>query len=90
MEFEWNIFLGFNILQLSQEVKHLLLRLSETPEKFVGRIIFMSMFNDILVDQETVKKNASRMLNSFLYVQKDLEKDNRHSLVLVLKKVVFH
>ena len=26
-----------------------------------------------LVDQETMKKNASQMLNSFLYVQKDLE-----------------
>ena len=44
MEFEWNIFPGFNTLQLSQEVKILLLRLGETPEDFTGRIIFMSMF----------------------------------------------
>ena len=47
MEFEWNIFPGFNTLQLSQEVQELLLRLKETPENFTGRIIFMSMFNDI-------------------------------------------
>ena len=47
MEFEWNIFPGFNTLQLSQEVKELLLRLNETPENFTGRIIFMSMFNGI-------------------------------------------
>ena len=47
MEFEWNIFSGFNTLQLSQEVKHLLLRLGEIAENFTGRIIFMSMFNDI-------------------------------------------
>ena len=47
MEFEWSIFRGFNTLQLSQEVKELLLRLNETPENFTGRIIFMSMFNDI-------------------------------------------
>ena len=47
MEFEWNTFPGFNTLQLSQEVKHLLLRSGETPENFTGRIIFMSMFNDI-------------------------------------------
>ena len=47
MEFEWNIFPGFNTLQLSQEVKDLLLRLNETQENFTGRIIFMSMFNDI-------------------------------------------
>ena len=47
MDFEWNIFPGFNTLQLCQEVKSLLLRLGETPENFTGRIIFMSMFNDI-------------------------------------------
>ena len=47
MDFEWNIFPGFNTLQLSDEVKNLLYRLGETPENFTGRIIFMSMFNDI-------------------------------------------
>ena len=47
MEFEWNIFPGYNTLHLSQEVKSLLLRLDETPENLTGRIIFMSMFNDI-------------------------------------------
>ena len=47
MEFEWNIFPGFNTLQLSEEAKDLLLRLNETPENFTGRIIFISMFNDI-------------------------------------------
>ena len=36
-----------NTLQLSHEVQELLLRLNETPENFTGRIIFMSMFNDI-------------------------------------------
>ena len=40
-------FPGFNTLQLNEEVKHLLLRSDETPENFTGRIIFMSMFNDI-------------------------------------------
>ena len=47
MELEWNIFPGFNTLQLSEEVKSLLFRLRETPENFTGRILFMSMFNDI-------------------------------------------
>ena len=47
MEFECNIFPGFNTLQLNEEVKSLLYRLGETPEKFTGRILFMSMFNDI-------------------------------------------
>ena len=47
MEFEWNIFPGYNTLQLTEEVKSLLLRLDETPENFTGRIIFMLMLNDI-------------------------------------------
>ena len=47
MEFEWNIFPGFNTLQLCHKVQELLSRLSITPEQCTGRIIFMSMFNDI-------------------------------------------
>ena len=47
MEFEWNIFAGFNTLQLSEGVISFLHRLEETPENFTGRILFMSMFNDI-------------------------------------------
>ena len=33
-----------------------------------------------------MKKNASYMLDSFLYMQRDLEEDNGHSWVLVLLK----
>ena len=47
MEFEWNIFPGFDTLQLCGKFKDLLYRLGETPEKFTGRILFMSMINDI-------------------------------------------
>ena len=47
MEFEWTIFTGFTTLHLCHKVQELLLRLSVTPENFTGRIIFMSMFNDI-------------------------------------------
>ena len=46
-EFKWNIFPGFDTLQLYGKVKDLLSRLGETPETFTGRILFMSMFNDI-------------------------------------------
>ena len=47
MEFEWNIFPRFTTLLLCHKVQELLSRLSVTPEKFTGRIIFMSMFNKI-------------------------------------------
>ena len=47
MEFDGNIFLGFTTLQLCHKVQELLSRLSVTPGKLTGRIIFMSMFNHI-------------------------------------------
>ena len=46
-EFEWNIFPGFISLQLCGKVSDLLSDLEETPETFTGRILFMSIFNDI-------------------------------------------
>ena len=51
-EFEWNIFPGFTTLQLCSKVTDLLSRLRETPETFTGRILFMSMFNDISCDKK--------------------------------------
>ena len=79
MEFEW-IFPGFTTLQLCSKVQELLLRLSVPPEKFTGRIIFMSMFNDI---SRRVKDNeleciANATLASFLQ-KKDFQQDVGHS-----------
>ena len=47
MEFEWNNFLGFTTLQLVREVQKFMNKMGE-PEQFQGRIVFMSMFNDIV------------------------------------------
>ena len=58
MELEWNIFPGFNTLQLCDKVHELLSRLSITPEIFTGRIIFMSMFNDISWGSKDNKKEC--------------------------------
>ena len=58
MEFEWNILPGFTTLQLSHNVHELLLRLSVTPENFTGRIIFMSMFNDISWESKDNEKEC--------------------------------
>ena len=85
-KFEWNIFPGFHTLQLSDRGKSLLYRLRETPEKLTGRILFMSMFNDISVKQKTMKKNVWQTLDSYLYKQEDLVEDDGHSLVLVPKR----
>ena len=51
-EFEWNIFPGFTALQLCGKINDLLSRLGETPETFTGRILCMSMFNDISCDKK--------------------------------------
>ena len=58
MEFEWTIFPGCTTLQLYHKVQELLSRLSVTPEKFTGRIIFMSMFNDISWGSKDNKKEC--------------------------------
>ena len=57
-EFEWNIFPGFTTLQLCDKISDLLSSLGQTPESFTGRILFMSMFNDIFCDRYDNKVKA--------------------------------
>ena len=57
-EFEWNIFPGFTTLQLCGKVNDLLSDLGETPETFTGKILFMSMFNDISCDGKGNKEEC--------------------------------
>ena len=57
-EFEWNIFPGFTTLQLCGKVCDLLSDLGQTPETFTGRILFMSMFNDISCDRKGNKEEC--------------------------------
>ena len=61
-EFEWNIFSGFTSLQLRDKIINLLSSSGQSPETFTGRILFMSMFNDISCDRHDNKveclKNA--------------------------------
>ena len=71
----------------SHKVEEFLLRLSVKPEKITGRIIFVSMFNDISWgSKDNKKKNANQVLNSFLSMRRDLEQDNGHSLDLDQKR----
>ena len=49
-EFEWNIFPGFTSWQLCDRI-NLLSSIGQSPETFTGRILFMSMFNDISCDR---------------------------------------
>ena len=42
---------GFTTLQLCDKISDLLSSMGQTPESFTGRILFMSMFNDISCDR---------------------------------------
>ena len=62
-EFEWNIFSGFTTLQLCDKINDLLSNLGQTPEIFTGRILFMSMFNDISCDRKDNKDECQKKAN---------------------------
>ena len=57
-EFEWNIFPGFTSLQLCDKISDLLSSLGQSPETFTGRILFMSMFNDISCEKKGNKEEC--------------------------------
>ena len=59
-EFEWNIFPGFTTFQLCDKINDLLSNLGQTPETFTGRILFMSMFNDISCGRKGNKDECLR------------------------------
>ena len=63
-EFEWNIFPGFTTLQLCDKISDLLSYLGQTPATFTGRILFMSMFNDISCDRKDSKDECLRNAES--------------------------
>ena len=66
MEFEWNIFPGFTTLQLVQEDQKFMNKMGDASE-FRGRIIFLSMFNDIIWRNKDSEKEciANSTLVSF-------------------------
>ena len=52
MEFEWTIFPGFTALQILAEIQNTMTETQCELEQCQGRIIFMSMYNDIVWRQE--------------------------------------
>ena len=71
-EFEWNIIPGFDTLQLYGKVTDLLSKSGETPEKFRGRILFMSMFNDISCGTKDNERECLANVRSSLQMQGSL------------------
>ena len=50
MEFELKILPGFTTVGILNETQQMMGKLQREPENFTSRIIFMSMFNDIVWD----------------------------------------
>ena len=57
MEVEWKNFTGFTTLGFLSEIQKMMAEVKCDPEQFQGRIIFMSMFNDIVWGEEGNENN---------------------------------
>ena len=55
MELEWKIFPGFTTVGTLEDIQKYMTELQCEPEQFKGRIIFQSMYNDIVWREETQK-----------------------------------
>ena len=56
LQFEWKKFPGFATFQILAEIQRMMSSMNCNPEQFKGRIIFMSMYNDINGEIQTTKK----------------------------------
>ena len=56
MEFEWTNFPGFTTLQILAEIQTMMAEMKCEPEQFQGRIIFMSMYSDIVWREKETEK----------------------------------
>ena len=68
MEFEWKIFPGLTSMGILKEIQLMMRELQCEPENFTGRIIFMSMFNDIVWDQKgnnEICENNSKTIQKY-------------------------
>ena len=81
-ELEWNIFPGFDTLQLCGKVKDLL----EKHQKMSQEEFYSCRCSTTFpLEQKTMNKNVWHTLESYLCMQGGLVQDNGHSLVRVLR-----
>ena len=86
MEFEWKIFQGFTTAGILSEIQKMMTELKCAPEDFHGRIIFMSMFNDIVLDAKEMKNYVKIIQNELKSTFEDFLAVIGLSLDLVQKK----
>ena len=64
-ELEWKIFTGITSLGLLEKIQSLMTDLQCEPENFTGRIIFMSMYNDIARGAKETQKDVNTIHRQF-------------------------
>ena len=74
VEFEWKIFPEFTTVGILNQIQQMMGELQCEPENFTGRIIFMSMFNDIGWD---VKGNDELCINNSKTIKEYAERFSR-------------
>ena len=67
MEFEWKMFPGLSTIRILKQIQQMMTELQCEPENFIGRIIFMSMFNDTVWD---AKGNDESCVNNSKTIEK--------------------
>ena len=78
MEFEWKNFTGFSTFEILDEIQKMMTKSKCEPEQFKGRIIFMSMYNDIDWNKRGNRKTVLRILTDLLSMLEDSRKDIGH------------
>ena len=81
MEFELNVFPRFSTLQLINKVQEFMTKMSD-PLQFKGRMIFMSMFNDI----SWRSQDNERECHTCDYICKKIHQEDGHSSALDQKR----
>ena len=69
-ELEWNIFPGFTTLQFYGKVIDLLSSVGQIPETISGRILSMSMLNDISCDRKGNKRMFGKCQSRLVFAKK--------------------
>ena len=87
MEFEWNIFPGFQHVAAQRRSQKFTVQIGRNTGQFHRKnSIYVDVQRHFLWIKKTTIKNVWQMTNSYLCTREDLEKGNGYSLVLVLRK----
>ena len=75
MVFKWKIFPGFTTLQILAEIHNMMTEVQCELEQFFGRIIFMSMYQDMYGEKKKTKNCVLRIPHPWQDMQEDSHTD---------------